>query len=174
MAPAPSPGRSFRAAAGPPGRARSGTCCPELEIADLGCGDGYLAIEASRFAKRVIAVDRSEAVLERAKALAAVKLARRSPGEGGNVEWKRGELENLPLDDASVDVALLSQALHHAADPAVALSEAVRIVRPGGRVLLLELRRHDETWVRERLGDKWLGFEDDELRGCWRTPACPA
>jgi SAM-dependent methyltransferase len=153
------PGRSWAAWA----RAL-GHLLPELEIADLGCGDGYLAIEASRFAKRVIAVDRSEAVLERAKALAAVKLARRSPGEGGNVEWTRGELESLPLDDESVDVALLSQALHHATDPAVALSEAVRIVRPGGRVLLLELRRHEEAWVRERLGDKWLGFEDDELR----------
>jgi ArsR family transcriptional regulator len=59
---------------------------------------------------------------------------------------------------------LLSQALHHAGDPAVALAEAVRIVRPGGRVLLLELRRHNEAWVRERLGDKWLGFTEDELR----------
>lgn len=153
------PGRSWAAWA----RAL-GHLLPEVEIADLGCGDGYLAIEASRFAKRVIAVDRSEAVLERARALAAVKLARRSPGESGTIEWTRGEIENLPLDDQSVDVALLSQALHHAADPATALAEAVRIVRPGGRVLLLELRRHDETWVRERLGDKWLGFEDHELR----------
>jgi ArsR family transcriptional regulator len=81
-----------------------------------------------------------------------------------NVEWKRGEIEKLPLEDASVDVALLSQALHHAARPAKALAEAVRITRRGGRVLLLELRRHDEQWVKERLGDKWLGFEDDELR----------
>jgi SAM-dependent methyltransferase len=153
------PGRSWAAWA----RAL-GHLLPDLEVADLGCGDGYLAIEASRFAKRVVAVDRSEAALERAKALAALKLARRSPGEGGQIEWTRGELESLPLEGESVDVALLSQALHHAGDPAVALSEAVRIVRPGGRVLLLELRRHDETWVRERLGDKWLGFDDDELR----------
>jgi SAM-dependent methyltransferase len=153
------PGRSWAAWA----RAL-GHLLPELELADLGCGDGYLAIEASRFAKRVIAVDRSQAALDRAKALAAVKLARHRPGEGGNVEWKRGELERLPLDDASVDVALLSQALHHAADPGLALREAARIVRPGGRVLLLELRRHNEQWVRERLGDKWLGFEDDERR----------
>jgi SAM-dependent methyltransferase len=158
------PGRSWAAWA----RAL-GHLLPELEIADLGCGDGYLAIEASRFARRVVAVDRSEAVLERARALAAAKLARRSPGEGGQIEWKRGELENLPLEAESVDVALLSQALHHAADPARALAEAVRIVRPGGRVLLLELRRHDETWVRDRLGDTWLGFEDDELRGLLET-----
>lgn len=156
------PGRSWAAWA----RAL-GHLLPELEVADIGCGEGYLTIEASRFAKRVVGIDRSEAVLERARALAD-RLARRSHGDGGlrveNVEWTRGELENLPLDDASVDVALLSQALHHAADPRIALAEAVRIVRPGGRVLLLELRRHQEEWVRARLGDKWLGFEDAELR----------
>lgn len=156
------PGRSWAAWA----RAL-GHLLPELEVADIGCGEGYLTIEASRFAKRVIGIDRSEAVLERARALAE-RLARRSHGDGGlrvkNVEWTRGELEHLPLDDASVDVALLSQALHHADDPRGALAEAVRIVRPGGRVLLLELRRHQEAWVQERLGDKWLGFDDDELR----------
>ena len=80
-----------------------------------------------------------------------------------NIDWKRGELEKLPLRDASVDVALLSQALHHARDPAKALAEAVRIVKPGGRVLLLELR-HQDHWVRERLGDMWLGFDDEELK----------
>ena len=70
-----------------------------------------------------------------------------------NVIWKRGELEKLPLRDASVDVAMLSQALHHAADPARALSEAARIVVPGGRVVILDLREHDQSWVRDRLGD---------------------
>jgi len=153
------PGRSWAAWA----RAL-GHLLPPLEVADLGCGEGYLTIEAARFAKRVVAIDRSEAVLARAKARTQQLLARRSPGGGGkNVEWKRGELEQLPLKDASVDVALLSQALHHAADPAAALAEAARILRPGGRVLVLDLRRHDEAWVRERLGDTWLGFEDAEL-----------
>src|SRR3954452_11216276 len=146
------PGRSWAAWA----RAL-GHLLPDLEIADLGCGEGYLTIEASRFAKRVIAVDRSEAVLDRAREAAT----RRGVT---NAEWKRGEIEKLPLEDASVDVALLSQALHHAASPAKALAEAVRITPPGGRVLVLELRRHDEPWVKDRLGDKWLGFEDDELK----------
>jgi ArsR family transcriptional regulator len=155
------PGRSWAAWA----RAL-GHLLPPLVIADLGCGDGYLTIEAARFAKKVIAVDRSEAALTRAKALAA-RHVRRDPGEAGRlaaIEWKRGELEKLPLKDATVDVALLSQALHHAAVPAKALAEAVRIVKPGGRVLLLELRGHQEQWVRERLGDTWLGFADDELK----------
>ena len=156
------PGRSWAAWA----RAL-GHLLPELDVADLGCGDGYLAIEVSRFARRVIAVDRSDVALERARALGE-RLARRGAGEDSrrvrNIEWTHGEIESLPLADESVDVALLSQALHHAADPGAALREAVRILRPGGRVLLLELRRHEEAWVRERLGDKWLGFEDDELR----------
>ncbi len=146
------PGRSWAAWA----RAL-GHLLPELEIADLGCGEGYLTIEASRFARRVIAVDRSESVLRRARESAKRRGVK-------NVEWKHGDIEQVPIEDDSVDVALLSQALHHAADPATALAEAVRIVRPGGRVLLLELRRHDEQWVRDRLGDKWLGFEDAELK----------
>ncbi len=146
------PGRSWAAWA----RAL-GHLLPPLEIADLGCGEGYLTIEASRFAKRVVAIDRSDAVLARAKEAAGRRRVK-------NVEWKRGELEKLPLKDGSVDVALLSQALHHAASPAKALAEAVRIVRSGGRVLVLELRRHEEQWVRDRLGDKWLGFADDELK----------
>jgi ArsR family transcriptional regulator len=146
------PGRSWAAWA----RAL-GHLLPPLDIADLGCGEGYLTIEAARFARTVIAVDRSEAVLERARGAAARRKLK-------NIEWKRGDLEQLPLNDASVDVALLSQALHHAAAPAQALAEAARIVRPGGRVLVLDLRRHDEQWVRERLGDMWLGFDDAELR----------
>jgi SAM-dependent methyltransferase len=154
------PGRSWAAWA----RAL-GHLLPPLVVADLGCGDGYLTVEASRFAKRVIAVDRSAAALARARDMAN-RLVRR-PGEAGrltNVEWKRGELEALPLADGTVDVALLSQALHHAAAPATALAEAVRILKPGGRVLLLDLRAHQEHWVRDRLGDTWLGFEDDELK----------
>jgi SAM-dependent methyltransferase len=134
-----------------------GLLLPPLTIADLGCGEGYLTIEASRWAARVIAVDRSEVVLDRARALG---LRRRV----SNVVWKRGELEKLPIKDAAVDVALLSQALHHAANPARAVAEAARITVPGGRVLVLDLRQHREEWVREKLGDRRLGFSDDELR----------
>ena len=133
-----------------------GHLLPPLRVADIGCGEGYLTVEASRWASRVIAVDRSALVLKRARALAT---RRRVP----NVIWKRGEIEKLPLRDASVDVALLSQALHHAPDPARALAEAARIVVPGGRVLVLDLRDHDEKWVKARLGDRWLGFADDKL-----------
>ncbi len=145
------PGRSWAAWA----RAL-GHLLPPVRVADLGCGDGYLTIEASRWASRVIAVDRSRAVLARARGLAKRRRVR-------NVIWKQGEIEKLPLRDGCVDVALLSQALHHAAEPARALAEAARIVVPGGRVVILDLREHDQAWVRERLGDTWLGFADDRL-----------
>ena len=68
------------------------------------------------------------------------------------------------MKDASVDIAMLSQALHHAHDPARAVAEAARVTTPGGRVLLLDLRAHDEEWVRAKLGDRRLGFADEELR----------
>jgi ArsR family transcriptional regulator len=131
---------------------------PPVDVVDIGCGEGYLTIEVARWAKRVIAIDRSPAVLARAKALAGRRRA-------GNITFKRGELERLPLDAAAVDVALLSQALHHATEPAHAIAEAVRVVRPGGKVLILELRAHDEAWVRDKLGDRHLGFSDDQLAG---------
>lgn len=134
-----------------------GMLLPRLRVADLGCGEGYLAIEAARWAAQVIAVDRSDTVLARAKALAARRRV-------DNVVWKRGELEKLPIKDGTVDVALLSQALHHAVSPARAVAEAARITVPGGRVLILDLREHREEWVRAKLGDRTLGFNDGELK----------
>jgi len=134
-----------------------GLLMPPVKVADLGCGEGYLTIEAARWASRVVAVDRSEKVLMRAKALARRRRV-------SNVIWKKGELEKLPMKDASVDIAMLSQALHHAADPVRAVAEAARVTTPGGRVLLLDLRSHEEEWVRAKLGDRRLGFADEELR----------
>jgi len=135
-----------------------GMLLPPLEVADLGCGEGYLTVETARWARQVTAVDRSTGVLARAKALAARKKL-------SNITWKKGELEHLPMESGSIDVALLSQALHHASDPAAALAEATRVLKPGGRLLILDLRPHDETWVREKLGDQWFGFSDEHLAG---------
>jgi ubiquinone/menaquinone biosynthesis C-methylase UbiE/DNA-binding transcriptional ArsR family regulator len=132
-----------------------GLLLPRADVADLGCGEGYLTIEAARWARRVVAVDRSAAVLARARDMAARRRVR-------NITWKRGDLDRLPLSDAVVDIAILSQALHHAEKPEAALGEAVRVLRPGGRLLALDLGEHDEGWVRT-LGDKWLGFSPDRL-----------
>lgn len=133
-----------------------GLLLPAVDVADLGCGEGYLTIEAAHWAKRVYAIDHSAEVLARARQMAQRRRAK-------NITWKRGELEKVPLPDASVDIAIASQALHHAKDPAVALSEAWRILRPGGRVLVLDLRQHTEEWVHNSLGDLWLGFTPERL-----------
>ena len=145
------PGRSWAAWA----RAL-GLLLPEIDVADLGCGEGYLTMESARWARRVIAVDRSREVLDRGRALAARRKL-------SNIVWKRGELEKLPIRDRTVDLALLAQAVHHASKPERALAEAFRILRPGGRVLVLDLRPHEQAWVRSKLGDRWLGFSDNAL-----------
>jgi ArsR family transcriptional regulator len=145
------PGRSWAAWA----RAL-GHLLPPLDVADIGCGDGYLTLEAARWARSVVGIDRSDSVLERAQELAERR-------QVSNVQWKKGDLARLPLRDASVDVALLSQALHHASDPAAAVAEAARILRPGGSVLVLDLRAHEQAWVRSRFGDRHLGFADAQL-----------
>lgn len=140
-----------------------GLLLPPLDVIDIGCGEGYLTIEAARWARRVVGVDRSPAVLARARQLAERRRVT-------NITWKRGEIERVPAADASFDVALLSQTLHHAADPGRAVHEAARVLRPGGRVLILDLRTHDESWVRHKLGDRWQGF-DDETLSSWLTGA---
>jgi ubiquinone/menaquinone biosynthesis C-methylase UbiE len=145
------PGRSWAAWA----RAL-GHLLPPLDVADIGCGEGYLTLEAARWARSVTGIDRSDDVLERAKALGARRRVT-------NVQWKKGDLARLPLRDASVDLALLSQSLHHAMDPERAIAEAVRILRRRGRLLILDLKQHDQTWVRARYGHQRLGFEWREL-----------
>jgi ArsR family transcriptional regulator len=145
------PGRSW------PAWARAlGLLLPALDVADLGCGEGYLTLEAARWAKSVVAIDRSKDVLIRGRELAGRRKLK-------NITWKRGDLEKLPIPDSSIDIALLSQALHHAEHPDRALAEAFRILRPNGRVLMLDLREHDEAWVRSKLGDRWLGFSEASL-----------
>jgi ArsR family transcriptional regulator len=146
------PGRSWAAWA----RAL-GHLLPPLDVVDIGCGDGYLTIEMARWARHVIGIDRSDEVLERAKALATRRRV-------ANVEWRKGELARLPLHDESIDVALVSQALHHANDPERAVAEAARILRPGGRLLILDLKQHDQAWVKQKFGDQRLGFTGAELQ----------
>jgi SAM-dependent methyltransferase len=146
------PGRSWAAWA-----RTLGELLPPMDLVDIGCGDGYLAVEAARWARHVTGVDRSDDVLERAKALAARR-------QIANVEWRKGDLSRLPLRDASHDIALLSQSLHHASDPERAVAEAVRVLRPSGRLLIMELKSHDQSWVRARFGDRHLGFSVDQLR----------
>jgi ArsR family transcriptional regulator len=145
------PGRSWAAWA----RAL-GHLLPAIEVADIGCGDGYLTLEVARWARHVIGVDRSDDRLESAKALAGRRRV-------GNVTWKKGDLTRLPLRDESIDLAIVSQALRYATDPERALVESARVIRGGGRILLLDLNQHDQVWVRSRFGDQRLGFTAAEF-----------
>jgi ubiquinone/menaquinone biosynthesis C-methylase UbiE/DNA-binding transcriptional ArsR family regulator len=133
-----------------------GLLLPNLTVADLGCGDGHLTLEMAVWARRVFGVDHSATVLRRAR-----ELSRRR--EVTNVSWKRGALEKVPLETGSVDVVVLSHALHHAAEPGRALTEATRVVAEDGRVLILDLDEHDQEWVTSQLGDRWLSFDRPTL-----------
>lgn len=133
-----------------------GHLLPPLVVVDAGCGEGYLTAEAAEWAEQVIAVDRSRDMMKRARQLTRKRGLH-------NIVWRVGEIEQLPLENDTADVVLLSQALHHADKPAQAVAEAARVTRPGGRVLVLDLRAHDQQWVKGRLGDQWLGFTDDGL-----------
>ena len=129
---------------------------PRARYVDLGIGDGLLTLMLAEVAESVTAVDLSPEMLG--------QLSLRAKRKGiENVETVEGEIEDLPLPDESFDVAVLSQALHHAADPDKALREARRILVPGGRVLVLDLLAHGEDWVRDQLQDVHLGFTEADL-----------
>ncbi len=127
-------------------------------VADLGAGEGTLAQMLARQAARVIAVDLSPKMVEFGS-----ELARRHDLK--NLEYRLGDIEQPPLDDASVDLAFLSQALHHAGSPQKALEQAFRIVKPGGQLVVLDLLQHGFEEARELYADVWLGFGEGELAG---------
>ena len=129
---------------------------PPMVIADLGAGEGTLSQLLARTSKKVIAIDYSEKMVEFGSALAK---------EHGfsNLEYRLGDIEDPPIDAGSVDVALFSQALHHAAVPQRALNAAQRILKPGGRVMILDLLSHTHEQARELYGHVWLGFSEIEL-----------
>lgn len=129
---------------------------PHITVADLGAGEGMISQLMARRAAKVWCIDNSPRMVEVGTELAAKNgLA--------NLEYKLGELEQVPLPDQSVDLALLSQALHHARRPQVAVKEAWRILKPGGQVAVLDLKEHTFEKARELYADEWLGFTESSL-----------
>ena len=129
---------------------------PPVDVADLGSGEGLLSELLALRCRKVIAVDNSERII----AFAAAKA--RKAGLT-NLEFRLGDLEDPPIEPGSVDLVILSQALHHAADPARAIQSAHRILRPRGQILVLDLRQHAFTQARQLYGDRWLGFTESDL-----------
>jgi ArsR family transcriptional regulator len=130
-------------------------------VGDLGCGTGVLAAALSPYVKSVVGVDASAEML----AAAATRLAGDS-----NVDLRAGDLEHLPLADGELDAAVLFLVLHYVADPAAALAEASRALRPGGRLLVVDMTPHDRVDYAERMGHIWLGFDREQITG-WLTDA---
>ena len=129
---------------------------PPLVVADLGSGEGLLSELLARRCKRVIAVDNSEKIV-------AFGAAKAKKNGLKNLEFRLGDLENPPIDPQSVDLVILSQALHHAAEPAKAIAGAYKILKAGGHVMILDLSRHTFNRAHELYGDRWLGFPESDM-----------
>ena len=132
----------------------------ETIVADVGCGTGYLAAALARRVDRILCIDPSTAMLDQAR----INLS----GATAAIEFRQGTMEALPVDDGTVDAAFAHMVLHHLADTRSGLDEMVRIVRPGGCLVAIELLPHNESWMHEQLADTRLGLEpaalEDEFR----------
>jgi ubiquinone/menaquinone biosynthesis C-methylase UbiE/DNA-binding transcriptional ArsR family regulator len=125
-------------------------------VGDLGCGTGLVTEALAPFVRGVIGVDGSASMLERAQA----RLERFE-----NVELRHGELTSLPLEDGEVDAVTFILVLHHVQDPRQAIAEAARVLRPGGRILVVDMVPHDRAQYQKEMGHVWLGFSEDVMRG---------
>ncbi len=127
---------------------------PDAVVGDLGCGTGEMTATLAPFVARVIAVDASVEMLQAA--------SRRVEG-ATNVDLRRGDLEALPIDDARLDLALVTLVLHHVPDPLAALAEVARVLAPDGRIVLVDMQPHDRDAYRQQMGHVWLGFSDGQI-----------
>ncbi|WP_163997754.1 ArsR/SmtB family transcription factor [Pyxidicoccus caerfyrddinensis] len=134
---------------------------PTWRVGDLGCGTGQTSEMLSPYVRRIVAVESSAAMFKAAKARL---------GGVANVELHRGDLHALPVDDGTLDVAMLHLVLHHVAEPPAVLAEAARALVPGGRILLIDMQRHERREYQQQMGHVWLGFEPEQLTG-WLTDA---
>jgi len=133
---------------------------PAWTVADLGCGTGLLTQLLAPFAGRVISVDASAAML---------RTARARVGDLGNVEIRRGELEELPIEDGALDSAFLVLVLPYVADPAQVIAEAARALKSGGRLLITDLMPHERVEYRQTMGHQWQGFGEAQCLDWMRS-----
>ena len=129
---------------------------PPLVVADLGSGEGLLSELLARRCRKVIAVDNSEKIV-------AFGAAKARKNNLKNLEFRLGDLQDPPVEPESVDLAILSQALHHAEEPAKAIAGAYRMLKPGGQIMILDLAKHRFAKAQELYGDRWPGFAESDL-----------
>src|SRR5687768_5830366 len=127
---------------------------PALVVGDLGCGTGQLTETVAPYVRRVISVDSSADMLD---------AARQRVGNARNVELRQGDLESLPIDNGELDAAMLSLVLHYSPAPARALADVSRVLRPGGRVLVVDMLPHDRQEYQQQMGHVWLGFSEKQI-----------
>jgi ArsR family transcriptional regulator len=127
---------------------------PSLTVGDLGCGTGQLTETIAPYVRRVVAIDGSPDMLD---------AARHRLAGAANVELRQGELESLPLADGELDAAMLSLVLHYSPEPSRALAEVARAIRPGGRLLVVDMQPHEREEYQQQMGHVWLGFSDKQI-----------
>ncbi len=127
---------------------------PTLIVGDLGCGTGQLSATIAPYVARIVAVDASREMLDAARARLS---------ESPNVDLRQGQLEALPIEDGELGAAMLSLVLHYSPDPARALGEAARVLRPGGRILVVDMQPHERVEYQQQMGHVWLGFSEKQI-----------
>jgi ubiquinone/menaquinone biosynthesis C-methylase UbiE len=133
---------------------------PEMVVADIGSGTGFMAAGLAPRVAKVYAVDGSEAMLE---------AGRKNLAGFGNVELQLADGATLPFEDGMLDAVFANMYLHHCPDPQAAIAEMLRVLKPGGRLVITDMDQHAHTWLRDEMADVWLGFERKDLRAWFRT-----
>ncbi len=128
---------------------------PELVVADIGTGTGFVAAGLAPLVRRVYAVDGSAAML---------KVAQRNLAAFDNVIYRVADGAALPFADGSLDAVFANMYLHHCSDPLAAITEMVRVLRPGGRLVITDMDQHTHAWMREEMADEWLGFDCGQIK----------
>jgi ArsR family transcriptional regulator len=128
---------------------------PHWIVGDLGCGTGQVSAVLAPFVAGIVAIDGSAAMLQAAR--------KRLHGLE-NVDLRRGDLEALPLDDQQLDAATMMLVLHHVPVPEKALAEAARVMKAGGRIVIVDMLPHDREHYRQQMGHVWLGFPEAHTR----------
>src|SRR5271157_3817446 len=134
---------------------------PEMLVADVGAGTGYMTAGLAPLVQKVFVLDGSPAMLDQ---------ARKNLQQFENIEYYLADSQSLPLPDGSVDAAFANMYLHHCSDPLAAIREMVRILKPGGRLVITDMDTHPYSWFKEEMADVWLGFEREQVRA-WFSEA---